>query len=394
MRLQSHVDRISHEGVVGWAIDWEDIATPVDLLLVIDGAEVAHIRADQLRSGLDKALGKGVSGCHEFNYRFPKPLDTFTTHFVEIWTAKPQELLNGGRKMLPANPTGVARYVPIILTSSGRSGTTMLMEEFAGHPEIVISNGYPFEIKLSSYYAAAWNVLSAPTFVPSAAEVGFGDSATRNQIIGRNPWNRPDLLTAAGGIRVARLVQSTLPERLLGLFRHTIEEYYTTIADETSDGQAIPFFAEKGVLETPVRNTIRTMFGTVREIVLVRDPRDFLCSAQKFWKYDIHRAIDGMRSDFPGLQRIMDEGLSDTLFIRYEDLILDPDTTRKMMYSFIGCASPPTGSVRRGSLVPDSHRTSRSAVGSIGRYKTDLSPEAIDLCQQTFEKFMKAFGYQ
>jgi hypothetical protein len=271
----------------------------------------------------------------------------------------------------------------------------MLMEEFSTHPSIAVANSYPFEVKLASYYGAAWNVLTSANYSPTRSETDFAAFATRDEFIGRNPWNRPALLDAVGTHRATRLFQTVVPERLLALYRTTIEEFYTIIADETRPGEAIHLFAEKGVVEQPVRQAVRHMFGSVREIVMVRDPRDFLCSAQKFWHYDVQAAINAMRTEFPALLDIYRTQPAGTLFVRYEDLIQDPAPARQKVYDFLGCPPPPAAdkSAQR-SKVPESHRTSRSAAESIGRYKNELDAQTLDLCQQTFARFLQAFDYK
>ena len=268
----------------------------------------------------------------------------------------------------------------------------MLMQQFAGHPEIVVAGTYPFEIKLTSYYSATANVLSAPTFVPSRVEQEFSAFATRDLVAGRNPWNRPNLLNLVGTNHAARLIGQTFPDRLRDLFRSTIEEYYAIIADESGRAATAHLFAEKGVLEEPVRRASRAMFIDLKEIVMVRDPRDYLCSARKFWKHDLETAINTMRSELPIIQRIQDEANSNTIFIRYEDLILNPDEVKKKLYDFLGCSSSVSDSTR--VAVPESHRTSRSASESIGRYREELDAETLGLCAEHFRGFMDTFGYK
>ena len=354
--IQGYVDQITYTDVTGWAIDWSDPSTPVDVLIIVDGAEVATCKAGIMRERLEAALGPGATGAHEFQFRFDPPLDRNSDHTVEIWTASPHILLTNGRRMFFGQRSGKAAFLPILITSSGRSGTTMLMQEFAGHPEIVVADTYPFEIKLTSYYAATLNVLSAPTFVPSKVEREFAAYACRDLIAGRNPWNRPALLNMVGSNHAARMIGRTFPDRLRDLFRSTIEEYYAIIAEEGGRGSSAHLFAEKGVLEEPVRHASRAMFGGLKEIVMVRDPRDYICSAKQFWKHDLDAVIAAMRSEFPIIQRIHKEANPNTIFVRYEDLILDPERSKTQLYEFLGCRDTQPNDAKRDcspGLSPD-----------------------------------------
>ncbi len=82
-----------------------------------------------------------------------------------------------------------------------------------------------------------------------------------------------------------------------------------------------PFFAEKCMLDDDVRYDIRNLVGDLREVVMVRDPRDFLCSAKEFWKFDTKRAMQALQQSVPIYERVHQARGADTLFVRYEDLI-------------------------------------------------------------------------
>lgn len=382
MRIRSHVDQITLTQVTGWAINWDQPTTPLEVSVVVNGSEVARCRADIMREKLKTALGGEATGAHEFQWRFDPPLDPHLDHTVEIWMANSHTLLTNGRRMFFGHRRGRAAFMPILITSSGRSGTTMLMQEFAGHPEIAVADSYPFEIKLTSYYAATLNVLSAPIFVPTKVEQEFAVYACQDLITGRNPWNRPPLLRAVGKNHAARLIGQTFPDRLRDLFRSTIEEYYAIIAEESGRGTAAHLFAEKGVLQTAVRQASRAMFGGMKEIVMVRDPRDYICSARRFWKYEVDGLITAMRSELPIIQDIYRDANPDTIFLRYEDLILDPDPTKKTLYDFLGC-NVGARDVIRPTTIPESHKTSQSAKQSIGRFRDELEPATLSLCTST-----------
>jgi hypothetical protein len=268
----------------------------------------------------------------------------------------------------------------------------MLMQEFATHPEIVISNSYPFEVKLASYYAAAWSVLSASSYLPGEMEMEFATHASKDFLIGRNPWNRSDLLTRTGGDNAARLIHESFPNRLGDLFRSIVEDYYSIV----SIANQVParLFAEKSPINEPVRQACRALFGAVKEIVLVRDPRDYLCSAKSFWKTRPDEMMTAMAAEHPILMDIFRAHPQDVLFIRYEDLVLDGSAERQRIYDFLGCDASFKPRAIAADTVPDSHRTSRSASASVGRFRDDLDAETIRVCEDIYRPFMEMFDYK
>jgi hypothetical protein len=392
MTVEGYVDDCSREAVTGWAIDWESPAAEQEILVVVDGREVGRCKTGIERPGLKRALGGLATGFHEFRFDFSPPLKRRDHHTIEVFAASGRFLLPNGRRILFAEDKQSTLFSPILVTSSGRSGSTLIMQEFARHPEIVISNVYPFEIKLTSYYAALWNVVTSTCYLPGEAEIDFASHATKDFLIGRNPWNRPDLLTATGGPGMLRLMGKTFPNNVKNLLRATVEEYYGIIADSVHSGARM--FAEKSPINEPVRQACRVLFDEVKEIVLVRDPRDYFCSASSFWQTSEEKIIETMQLELPELMKIFLRSDKDVLFVRYEDLILDGPNTQCRIYDFLGCEANFTPNSLQADRVPDRHVTSRSATASVGRFRDDLDAATIRRCEDTFRPFMEMFDYR
>ncbi len=392
MAIQGHVDDISPDAVTGWAIDWDHPASALEISIIVDGVEAGRCHTDIERAGLKQALGGLATGFHEFRFQFDPPLDRFDHHTIEVMSASGRIVLPNGRRTLFPTRDHRSGFTPILVTSSGRSGSTMLMREFATHPNIVISNIYPFEMKLTSYYAAVWNVLTASCHTPGDIETDFGRHASEEYIIGRNPWNRADLLDAAGGANAIRWLHQSFPTKLEFLLRSTIEDYYGILSDKNH--MSARMFAEKSTINAPVRQACRVLFSTVKEIVLVRDPRDYICSAKSFWQTGTDKMFTTMEIELPALMAINHLAPGDVLFIRYEDLVLEGPSTRRRIYDFLECDADFNPHSIAADHVPDSHRTSRSAAASIGRFRIDLDEGTIKRCEDNFRSFMTMFGYK
>jgi hypothetical protein len=164
------------------------------------------------------------------------------------------------------------------------------------------------------------------------------------------------------------------------------------LRDEQSKPSA-RFFAEKGEIDQIAREGVRLFFGMVREIVIVRDPRDVLCSAAAFWRLPHTEAFEMLQTTLPRLEEIYRQSDSDSFFIRYEDLIRKPVETWNDTYRFIGIEPRALDISEETSTLFGKHGTSGSPDQSIGRWRQDLTPDEIRQCNFTFQSFMRQFGY-
>jgi acyl carrier protein len=128
----------------------------------------------------------------------------------------------------------------------------------------------------------------------------------------------------------------------------------------------------------------------VKDIILVRDPRDLLCSTIAFWKHRPDRAMELLTEQLPRLLRLARRDGRNTIIIRYEDLVRDAVNTRRALSEFLDLDL--TLAVEP-EVIPDSHRTSSDPAASIGRWREELSRDQADACRAAFGSFMREFGY-
>ena len=243
-----------------------------------------------------------------------------------------------------------------------------------------------------AYFAAAAQVLARPKVVTDTDSDLFAEIAFAQGRLVSNPWNQPALHRTVGGERLVHFFGRSVPATTTALFREIIGSYYA-IAAEAQGKTGGRFIAEKFNLNQSLRAAARLLFGELREIVLVRDPRDFLCSARAFWKTGKPELMATLRSESTILEHIHREARPDVLFVRYEDLILDPEPTRHRIYNFLGLDLSHRLEVPPDPELLARHATTSSPAASVGRWARELAKGESEACCTEFDGFMRLFGY-
>jgi hypothetical protein len=419
MALRGHVDEISRQVITGWAMDTDHPDQNVRVVIVINGREHMRVTADVFREGFKEAakafikrrsLRDTITGRYGFEFNFKPGLSVFAEHHIEVkFDATDLILPKGSRTLrrlqsvqaisltqgptLTPAPQASGSLLPIIVTAAGRSGSTLLMQRLASHPQIVVAERYPFEMKLAAYYSAAFRTLISDADRQNSTNPDTIFAQRNRYSIGFNPYNRPGFYNI---VRDSQLIESFfeefVPTALAQTFRKMLLEYYTILqVDQNKLGAR--YFAEKGDLDEAARQGPRIFFGTAREILLVRDPRDLLCSSTSFWKTTTSDALQRLKSDTKRLQNIHAAADRDTIFVKYEDLVIKPEETMGQIYQFVGLDSTPGPGRDQETSLFEMHATSANPLASIGRWRADLSEEAIAVFDKEFRPFIERFGY-
>ncbi len=396
MKLRGYADEITRHGVVGWALDEERLEAIVELVVRVNGTPRPVRRTAVPRPELREQFGPQASGDYGFRLTFEPALSGFHEFDIEVVEGSAGERLENGRRVLRAPTPRAAPLRPILVSSTGRSGTTLLMSEFVRHPRIVVANRYSYEIKLLSYYSAAYQVLTAHLDrVNSTNPDTMFDRAGQFRI-GHNPFNAPGFHSIVSDAeRMARLFDRDIPDGYAALFARFIGDYYEIVRANEGKHEAV-HFAEKIDLDDAARFGPRLFFGEVREVVLTRDPRDLLCSAKAFWKLGAKEALAMIRTTVPRLFAVSRSDRDDITTIRYEDLVQHPVEARAQLYKFLGIRDDDDPARGLGdAALYGRHGTTKGAdaAASIGRWRTDLPPEEAEACTRAFPEYMEAFGY-
>jgi len=389
MPLIGNVDKITRTYVAGWRADPEHPEQPVNVAIYVNGEGRGRVAANLPREDLHRAF-PGATGRHAFRFEFGWPLSLFRSNDVKVVDAHDSGAIPGGARTLPGlGEQHKIEPAPICVTSTGRAGTSLLMRRLATHPEIAVAGTHPFEVKQLAYQVAALRTLSLEAnWNRSMGPDALASEASR-YILGFNPFHDPQF---GNHPLLDRYWEVTAPEILTRALRDTVLAYYETVRVMTGKLR-IRYFAEKTHPNPLFRDGAITMFGGIKEIVLVRDPRDLVCSYRAFWKRTPAEAVSLIRAQFNDLVERVSAGDPDTLLVRYEDLVLDPRGTLGGIYTFLGLEHGAAEQDEAEAATFRKHGTSGSPEESIGRWRQELSAEEIAECATTFGAVLPVFGY-
>ncbi len=400
MKLVGRVDCLTRQAIMGWVADRDGEQTALPVVVLVNGREVARFTPDRPRAGRPGAVQPNLVR-YGFEHEFAPPLSLFHAHEVEVRFAASGDLLNGGGRTFRAMHAQVApsraRLAPILLTAIGRSGTTYLMSRLREHPGIVVAPAYPFETKLLAYYSAAFRTLVSSADRKNSTEPRGMTLPSQRFYIGHNPFNAPNLFNACRKPdELATFFEETVPAAIAGTFRELLLGYYAIVERDQGKSEA-RYFAEKCGLDEVSRSGPELFFPDVREIVLVRDPRDVLCSWRSFWttwNNDTNAAIAALRAQFGTLDQIRKQRSGQRVVVRYEDLVQRPAEALGCIWNYLELDHPLVRDPDADGTMFERHATSRNAAASIGRWRTDLAEEEIAAANRAFRPLLEAFGYE
>jgi Sulfotransferase family len=292
------------------------------------------------------------------------------------------------------------RLRPLMLTGPGRAGSTIFMQMLAGHPDVAVYPPFEDEPRVATYWIDVLRALARPeSWMRQITPVGplNGDWwLGADDPAPRRLRSRPlqEWLAAEGVEDLAAFAQSR------------VEAVYERIAAAQGRDDA-HVFAEK-VRNDIVSDLVWELYPDVREVVLVRDPRDVLTSILATIRKrgvqpppeDPLRWID---ADFTArILGVLDgwrRRRDNSLLVRYEDLMMTPRETLAAVLAYAGLDEGADAIEAMleaaGRRLPgmDEHRTSADAASSIGRWRRDLEPALVEACERSVGEALEAWGY-
>jgi hypothetical protein len=306
---------------------------------------------------------------------------------------------------VPLRGEGDPVLQPLLVTSLGRMGTTLLMKLLAAHPAVVTYERPPFETRGGKYWTHVLKVMSAPA--DATKRIGAPmEFHSEPKAVGANPFFSsefaawPEVETWEGGDYLASLAT---------FCQCSIDGWY--LATATAQGKesgTLRYFAEKHFPDSYPRR-LRELYTEPAELFLVRDFRDMFTSMRArnaregFGDFgraaaaDDHAWIVTLRQGLQALLEAWRERGTPANLVRYEDLVQQPEVALPPVLDALGLDSSPAIVARMvASAAPDApdlqgHGTSPDA--SIGRWQADLPPDLQHLVNAEFRDMLIAFGY-
>lgn len=397
MKPVGHVDDATRLSVSGWAADADNLRDAVRVIITVNGTECGSTEADQFRADL-QTISAGATGRYAFRFYFPEPLSPYRRQQVLVRVDGSETPLPFAMSVLAAverDPDDAIHrpHGPVLLSTMGRSGSTALMASLAHHPQIVVAGQRPFEIEMACYYAYALRTLiAAGDHERSLRPDQITASANLFQI-GFNPYFEPSFR----GIfrdpsRMDHFLTGVVPNRLGSAFKEIVLDFYEAVARDQNRKHPI-YFAEKLLPEDDARIGARFIFPNAKEIALVRDVRDVICSFMQWGGFRFEVILEDITSSSNRLVQIKESSDDSVHFIRYEDFILRQQDTLAGIFRFLGIS--PISQVEESIMAElfEVHATSRDPAASIGRWRKDLTNGQIRHCER-FSAFLEAFGYE
>lgn len=304
--------------------------------------------------------------------------------------------------LVGARPSDGAGPGALLVTSFGRSGSSLLMEMLGEHPEILLRRVPPFEARFVQASCARLFLLLAM----------IDPQATGIAKLGVNQyWDNVILASVYGGgdDELKTWNALTVVARHYGEFSPSVTGYLAELG-RLEGKQDTRYVCEKSWIGGP-QTQLRWLWPMTKEIVLVRDLRDVICSIDSFnrkrgFASFGREAFPDDESYFAYVGQMADsiieraEGPNEvSRVIRYEDLVGDP---KPVLHGLCDWLEVDSGTATVGAMLEgvskfqsfrDEHVTSGSTHHSIGRWRKDFSDQQIELYEHHLAGRNRRLGY-
>ena len=312
--------------------------------------------------------------------------------------------IEGERRPLPVKDT---IYQPLIVTTIGRSGSTWLTWLLGRQPDIVDYRSFEYESKVAPYFAEVLRTLTRPLsyYQPIRGEIDH-----RGWWLGNEPSEA--LFWYSSHDSIDEWLGSDYVEDLIDFFTGRMDALFGHLAIATGKEHA-RYVIEKMPPSYFGQRMMAEMIPGTRELFLVRDFRDVAASIFAFGEKRGRRWFPGyqaesdeqvvrepLRNEIDRLLQSWRERRESAFLVRYEDLVLRPEETLSGVLSYLELDAVPVDvtraladAARIDGDMHGAHITSPSAMGSIGRWQRDLTPDLQRACEEALGESLAAFGY-
>jgi hypothetical protein len=292
------------------------------------------------------------------------------------------------------------RLTPLLLTANGRSGTTYLMQLMSQHPAVSIFDHYPYEHNQAAYFVNLYRTLNHEPD-GQLREQSYAHLVARHEgWLSANPF-------LSSSNEAAAWYRSEYRDGAANFTRDMSSAYYQHLAIMAGKAQA-HYFAECIIPSLDLANYFKQLWPDCREILLVRDMRDLLCSVLAFNRQRGHASFgrEIVESDADYVDYVLSQAAADMLrawqqrgesmhLLRYEELVSDTPSTLDRLFDHLGIENSAAlrSQIITSCVSTQGHRTSAAASGSIGRWRSELDDSMQERCNRVFSDYLRTFGY-
>jgi hypothetical protein len=332
--------------------------------------------------------------------RLPVEFEIVLRARLEDGTRLPLGLLRGRRRRMPAPSR--PQIDPLMVNTIGRSGSTLLVTLLSSHPDVVAFSPFVKDARISTYWTSVLQDLAEPASFLAPFDPPDLESP--------HWWLGTDGGGELGEPEVERWLGSDAIEALADVCRGRIGAFYAELAK----GEEPPrYFVEKYMPYQLTPDLLAEMYPGAREVILVRDFRDILCSVIAFNRKRGYEAFGreaaGDDAEYvrgPLLQSAttlaerLRESPTRPHLVRYEDLIQSPEPALIELFEHLGLdadAERVAETVRRAeasTAAMSHHRTTSDPAASIGRWREDLPEDIAAICNDELGPLLAEFGYE
>ena len=298
---------------------------------------------------------------------------------------------------------------PVLVTTIGRSGSTAVTNLLCHHPDFAGYRTWDRETRVVSYWTEVLRTLARPASYERQLHRPV-DTGAANSWVGAPPLNLelpPDEPALPG-------LGRTGVEAVAAFCRSQIGLIGSTLAGLAGKPGA-RYFVEKAQprWDRSVAEVSEELDPRAREIVLVRDLRDVACSmvaytgktgVRGFGPHDSASVEDTIRwlsgTNAANLAGYVEHRGAHAHLLRYEDVIMRPETALTEALEYIGAdARPQTVALMLERLAAESerrdvHATTDSVQSSLGRWRRELDAEQQALAEHHLRPQLDALGYE
>lgn len=356
--------------VSGWIGHTGDcgVAAPLAVGVRVNGdlwlSAPVHMPRPDVSPNIKASFGKALSSDHVgFSFTLPVYLSAQTAAVYSLVAlVEPEgEVLYGlaDIRFIPrSQPNNSKRPselpVAVLVNSLGRSGSSLLCRILSGHPQFYVAESMNQfgELRVFEFLSRLISVVTSE-----------GSLALLNQAVPQADFNALPVASFASlgvggeGERNAceRALLPFLSAQITEFAENFIREYARGISDRKPE---MRFLAEK-TWNPMSMNALRVIFEEVKEVFLVRNPKNFWNSQVGFLKKEMHHE-DGIEKklrhfarQYSTLAQAWKDRRTCALLVHYEDLLDRPRETLTQVFAYIGCEISPAFLTNAEQMIGD-----------------------------------------